>query len=164
VLNEAIGAHAEAIDVPRFRLYVRSGQMSRGASLTDLFRRSAGCVAKLLHAAKPADQPFEPLIKFELVINLNSQGARHHTEARPGNRVLSGSAWCHARYQNEREQPISEAKAKVCIGAIAPDAMARPERPLWVDLSRSMVFARTAGSGASRPFRRILATVSLLNT
>jgi hypothetical protein len=74
-------------------------------------------VAKLLHAAKPADQPFEQLTEFELVINLNSQSARHHTEARPNNRVLSGSAWCQARYQNEREQPISEAKTKVCMGA-----------------------------------------------
>jgi len=30
---------------------------------------AAGCLAKLVHAAKPTDQPFEQLISFELVIN-----------------------------------------------------------------------------------------------
>ena len=72
-MNEAIGAHAVAIDVPRFTCVSVLGLMSHGPSLTDLFRRSARYVAKRLHAAKPADQPFEQPIKFELVINLTAK-------------------------------------------------------------------------------------------
>ena len=53
--NEAIGARAEAIEVPRFACVSILGP--HGASLTDPFRGSAGCVAKFLHAAKPEISP-----------------------------------------------------------------------------------------------------------
>ena len=53
--------------------YVSAGGLiSYGASLTDLFRRSAEYVVEILKGAKPGDLPVKLASRFEIFINLKT--------------------------------------------------------------------------------------------
>jgi len=77
--RERIGQFALSNRVPMFaelrEFAVAGGLASYGVSRSDLWRRAASYVDKIMRGAKPADLPVEQPVKFEMVINLKTAKA-----------------------------------------------------------------------------------------
>jgi putative ABC transport system substrate-binding protein len=72
-LINALAIHHRLPTMSAFRFFAVSGSlMSYGASLPELYRRSAFYVDRILKGEKPADLPIQGPTKFELVINLKT--------------------------------------------------------------------------------------------
>ena len=67
----AVKTRRPAMD-PQSDFMDAGGLMFYGANITDLYRRAATYVDKILKGAKPADLPVEQPMKFEFIINLKA--------------------------------------------------------------------------------------------
>ena len=71
IITSALGAHLPTI--LSYGDYVEAGGfMSYGPDYTDLFRRAADMVDKILHGRKPSDIPVEQPTKFYFAINVKT--------------------------------------------------------------------------------------------
>jgi len=74
IIRLAVSAHLPTI--LSYDDYVEAGGlMSYGPSYSDLFRRAADMVDKILHGTKPGDIPVEQPTKFDFAINIKTATA-----------------------------------------------------------------------------------------
>src|SRR6266536_1878406 len=72
----ALAARYALPAVYQFREFpAAGGLMSYGASLADAYRQLGTYTGKILNGAKPADMPFQQVVKVEIVINLKTAKA-----------------------------------------------------------------------------------------
>ena len=74
IVEQALKSRLPTVSGPR-EFVEAGGLMAYGPDFSDLFRRTATYVDKILKGAKPGDLPVEQPSKFELVINLKTAKA-----------------------------------------------------------------------------------------
>jgi ABC-type uncharacterized transport system substrate-binding protein len=74
ILDMALRNRLPTVSGPREFVEI-GGLMAYGPQYSDLFRRAAAYVDKILKGAKPADLPIEQATKLELLINLKTAKA-----------------------------------------------------------------------------------------
>jgi putative tryptophan/tyrosine transport system substrate-binding protein len=74
IIEHASRRRLPAIYPYRF-MAVEGGLMSYGIDITDLYRRAASYIDRILRGASPAELPVEAPVKFELVINFKTAKA-----------------------------------------------------------------------------------------
>jgi putative tryptophan/tyrosine transport system substrate-binding protein len=75
VISQAARNHVPAIGAD-FPMFAREGGLlSYGSNLSDIFRRAAPYVDRILRGAKPGELPVQAPTKYELVINLKTAKA-----------------------------------------------------------------------------------------
>src|SRR5262249_21729332 len=75
LIFDLVGRHRLPAVYPYRYFATEGGLMSYGVDLSDLFRRSASYVDRILKGEKPADLPVQAPTKFELIINLKTAKA-----------------------------------------------------------------------------------------
>jgi putative tryptophan/tyrosine transport system substrate-binding protein len=75
VIMRSTAHHQVPTVYPLRQVVAEGGLMSYGPDASDIFRRSASYVDRILKGAKPADLPVQAPTKFELVINLKTAKA-----------------------------------------------------------------------------------------
>ena len=98
------------------------GLISYGADVSDIFRRSAVLVHKILQGTKPSDLPVELPTKFELVVNLKTAKAL-------GLDVPSTLLAARRRGDRMRTARVHHAARRCGGGVAACGAGAAPEQP-----------------------------------
>src|SRR5262249_3433352 len=72
----ALAAHHRLPAIYSFRIHaVEGGLLSYGPATTDLYRRAASYVDRVLKGEHPADLPGQAPVKYELVINVRTAKA-----------------------------------------------------------------------------------------
>jgi putative tryptophan/tyrosine transport system substrate-binding protein len=74
IIEQAFRRQLPAIYPYRF-MAAEGGLMSYGIDITDLYRRAASYIDRILRGASPAELPVEAPVKFELVINFKTAKA-----------------------------------------------------------------------------------------